>query len=653
VNLGDIKDKKMRISDVEPVEVNKITDLIPRPILDLLLKGLSEKGATLVVEEKDEEGIVRMPFPEETEKRALKTYWTPLCEYYDHFPSGKHECVADTQKRAREIIDGNITEPKVVYCHLGLSVVAIPFIFKDRVIGILFGGKKRLKGSNIHERLEEFVKRNPFILEEEAVWEENDLKWKDKKFDLDEAKRLVDSIPETSKEEFEKEREKLKDASMYIIQVGSGNYNEKRVLLNQQLLSEVMEYFLDQYGPGKKPLEDILKEIFDEIRYCQELGKIIFVWREEKRTDEKERYKIISSPLIEKELKSVDIDKARLLIENDLERKGNNLYFCYPKSPKVSTRGMLASLLKTTITHSFYVKTLSFKDNSSGYLLFIDPKNEGDNFSSDCAEFLNLFAERLRTQVNIYLTDKVKADFVAEITHRLKVPMQYLMDEVEYLERYCRKKYLDDSKIEATTQEIMDGILLLDHQIKNYSFISTMDEGKWSYNFQFHPIVTLIMKCVMRFEHIAQVRGIEIKVDTQDKDYDRKIRFDWDSMEMAIFHLLDNAVKYAHFKTHISLKIFFEEYKQKCKISIRNRGLGISYKEYERIFERYYRGEILKDPIRFIPGTGIGLAVVNEIIKAHQGEVSVDSRLLRQDSEKRDVYTNTFTIYLPFEGVKE
>ena len=60
-------------------------------------------------------------------------------------------------------------------------------------------------------------------------------------------------------------------------------------------------------------------------------------------------------------------------------------------------------------------------------------------------------------------------------------------------------------------------------------------------------------------------------------------------------------------------------------VSIRDNGIGISEKDLDQIFDRFYR--VKNKKTRFITGTGLGLAIVKSIVEAHNGMISVDSKL--------------------------
>ena len=108
-------------------------------------------------------------------------------------------------------------------------------------------------------------------------------------------------------------------------------------------------------------------------------------------------------------------------------------------------------------------------------------------------------------------------------------------------------------------------------------------------------------------------------------------------LEQAVINLLDNAIKYSRPEGIVTLRLGRED--GEAAIRVIDSGQGIGREHLPRLFERFYRVD--KARSRKLGGTGLGLAIVKHIIKAHGGEVTVDSRLGEG---------STFTIRLPMQS---
>jgi signal transduction histidine kinase len=92
-----------------------------------------------------------------------------------------------------------------------------------------------------------------------------------------------------------------------------------------------------------------------------------------------------------------------------------------------------------------------------------------------------------------------------------------------------------------------------------------------------------------------------------------------------VLNLIDNAIKYAAAGKRIALAVHRDD--DRVALSVRDWGPGIDPEEHDRIFERFYRARAIRlAPIR---GSGIGLALVQHIARAHGGAASVDSSQAR------------------------
>jgi signal transduction histidine kinase len=96
---------------------------------------------------------------------------------------------------------------------------------------------------------------------------------------------------------------------------------------------------------------------------------------------------------------------------------------------------------------------------------------------------------------------------------------------------------------------------------------------------------------------------------------------DADALEQAILNLLANALKYSGDARKIELRLARD--KAHAVISVRDWGIGIEPVEHRRIFDKFYR--VSRPENRLIPGTGLGLTLVDHIVRSHQGRVEVDS----------------------------
>jgi signal transduction histidine kinase len=118
---------------------------------------------------------------------------------------------------------------------------------------------------------------------------------------------------------------------------------------------------------------------------------------------------------------------------------------------------------------------------------------------------------------------------------------------------------------------------------------------------------------------IKHVLDIELKSDTPDVKVDR------DKFEQVLSNLLENAIKYNPQGGKVSLAAVRDEAKQRVMISITHQGLGISLQDQQLIFKTFHR--IHRTETQGVKGSGLGLYIVKDWIKAMGGEVWLKSEL--------------------------
>ncbi len=244
--------------------------------------------------------------------------------------------------------------------------------------------------------------------------------------------------------------------------------------------------------------------------------------------------------------------------------------------------------------------------------------------------------------------DKEREEFMNEMAHALKAPMQSILSETEYLAYRFRRIQGRDQEIVRSANKVIEEVGILKNKLDNSLLSGDMEI---EYNLKHGSLTSLIEKCANQFRSISQrERNIDIIVEL---DSIPKFQFDWYGIDIVFTNLLDNAVKYSHGGKDIYVRGTLEE--NGVRVEIEDFGLGIMEEEKRKIFRKYHRAE-LRDRRRFIPGTGIGLTVAKKIVEDHGGRIEVDSYPSGReghDPEKLragESFITTFAVYLPIRG---
>jgi signal transduction histidine kinase len=114
-----------------------------------------------------------------------------------------------------------------------------------------------------------------------------------------------------------------------------------------------------------------------------------------------------------------------------------------------------------------------------------------------------------------------------------------------------------------------------------------------------------------------------------------EILADYSAIRSVIINLLENAVKYSEGVPEINIGLTLTN--ERCNIELSDKGIGIDQSERKKIFEKFYR--VGNEDQRKTKGTGLGLYIVDQIVRAHNGFITVSS-----NQPKGTI----FNIFLPF-----
>jgi two-component system phosphate regulon sensor histidine kinase PhoR len=161
-----------------------------------------------------------------------------------------------------------------------------------------------------------------------------------------------------------------------------------------------------------------------------------------------------------------------------------------------------------------------------------------------------------------------------------------------------------------------------------------MEAGARPYTLEPRDCARLVQEVVVDFRETPQAVGRSV---TLRKNGAMAVDADEEALTRAVWNLLDNAAKYSPADAEIAVELATAG--AEARIAVRDRGFGIPAAERPRLFLKFQRGEQARR--LGIKGTGIGLAMVDHIVRAHAGRVEVAS-LPGEGS--------TFTIVLPLKG---
>ncbi|WP_456278860.1 sensor histidine kinase [Bacillus sp. AK128] len=237
------------------------------------------------------------------------------------------------------------------------------------------------------------------------------------------------------------------------------------------------------------------------------------------------------------------------------------------------------------------------------------PINHHDEIGK-LADSLNSMAHSLQ-QVEVQ-----RNEFLQNVSHELRTPLSYIKGYTEaILEKVVEKKDVD--KYLLIIQKETERLRRLVHELLDLAQL----EGN-SYPMKMSPIAfaQLIADVVDRFELEAKQKQLHFNLNLDEGVI---IEGDSDRLEQVISNLIDNAIRYSPNNSQIQVSLTIRT--NESELMIKDFGSGISSEHVPRLFERFYRVE--KARSRNEGGAGLGLAIVQNIIKKHRGNIVVESEV--------------------------
>ncbi len=212
--------------------------------------------------------------------------------------------------------------------------------------------------------------------------------------------------------------------------------------------------------------------------------------------------------------------------------------------------------------------------------------------------------------------NRLKSEFVANVTHELKTPLSLIRMFGELL---ILRKAGDEAKTRQYHEIILRETERLTALIDNVLNLARIERGHNAYDFTDSSIVEAVDRGIEITRHNVEKQGLTL--DYRVAGEIPSAYLDEHAITLAVVNLIDNAVKYATGTTFVGVEVFEKD--GILQIDVVDHGEGIPKTQVRRIFERFYR--VPSKQTRTQRGSGIGLSLVRHIAEGHGGKVTVTS----------------------------
>lgn len=212
------------------------------------------------------------------------------------------------------------------------------------------------------------------------------------------------------------------------------------------------------------------------------------------------------------------------------------------------------------------------------------------------------------------MIDKQKDDFIGYVTHELKTPITTVTAFIQILQGYHAKT--KDKKSQFLLAKVASQMERLTGLLNSFANVYKAQTGQLEIKKQKLDLNKLVHEVVEAFQYTTSTHDLIIKGALS-----KAVMADKERIHEVLINLIINAIKYSPDANKIIIKLAEKE--KDVTISVKDFGFGIPKEEQKKVFERFFRVKSKKD--NKVEGLGLGLYLVSEIIKQHNGKIWVKS----------------------------
>ncbi|MBU5483421.1 HAMP domain-containing histidine kinase [Clostridium sp. MSJ-11] len=220
--------------------------------------------------------------------------------------------------------------------------------------------------------------------------------------------------------------------------------------------------------------------------------------------------------------------------------------------------------------------------------------------------------------------DKLREEWITSVSHDIKTPLSVLKGYADLLA--TDTLVWNEKEVSQFVSIIQDRSCYIEELVNDFNLIFRLKNNDLPINKNNEDVIELLRECMIDITNTSKGKKQYLNFYSNDEELfypvDKKL------FKRAIDNLLVNAVMHNPEKTTVELKVCSFDNKSLDKnvsnfqIIIQDDGIGMDSRTQRHLFERYYRGT---DSSSDVKGTGLGMAIAQQLIYAHKGEISVSS----------------------------
>jgi signal transduction histidine kinase len=269
---------------------------------------------------------------------------------------------------------------------------------------------------------------------------------------------------------------------------------------------------------------------------------------------------------------------------------------------------IISSIISKTITKPVQHITNISNEMAKGNLSIRAEKHRNDEIGI-LAESINHMADEIQKN------EQLKNEFISSVSHELRTPLT----SIKGWSITIKDTPLEDKEdIFLGIDIIIDESERLSSMVEDLLDFSRLNSNRFHLNKKKFDINNLIKKVLYQLSFKAEDKGISFKTKLLDEPC--SFFGDKNRIKQVLINIIDNAIKFTQSSGEIVTSI--ESLEFEISIRVRDSGIGIAEEEIDNIKQKFVKGKNTGD----VKGLGLGLAISEQIVKGHNGKLSIKSR---------------------------
>ena len=247
--------------------------------------------------------------------------------------------------------------------------------------------------------------------------------------------------------------------------------------------------------------------------------------------------------------------------------------------------------------------------------------NEGEIYSIE--GIIRNITERKLAEEELIQSRKAKQTLFSHISHELKTPITSILGYAKALDGNVIE---DPEERKDAINLIVSKSLILQRLTDDMIQLSKLESHQFSFQFAEVSVIRFFETMSLKQKTAIDAAGIRFHRSVSRKLAEKgtKIIVDVERMEQVFDNLVSNAIKFTQKDGEISISADLDPSRKNVVFEVRDTGRGIPEESLPFIFETYFKAERIKG--EGVHGSGLGLSIVKQIVKGHQGDVFAESK---------------------------